>query len=513
MIEDRSYQDEAVINTSSAYQRGSRSVLLVCPTGGGKTVIASKIVRRILSAGKRTLFLAHRRELIKQAKNKLEDNELGCGVIMPGFKPSSAEMIQVGSIQTVIRRSITEPDYIIFDEAHHVTPDNSYGNLRDRYPDARILGLTATPFRLDGRGLSDVFDQYVPTRTPAQLRDLGFLCPISGWVYRTLDTSGVRTVHGDFDQSQLANLDNTILGDVVGEWLKHFRENRVRTILFACGVEHSKQFVAAFRAAGVAAEHIDGETPIAERDAILERVRSGETHILSNCNVATEGFDLPELACCILARPTKSLCMYLQQVGRVMRTAPGKTHAVIHDHANCLMRHGTPYDETREFIPSTTKNKGETLSALRRCPKCGAISDETVCPECGLTQPPRASRMGPTTLVQGVTATSLEDIERELTSLSNVRGMQRFKKWGDTLIGDFIRYERGEGMYGQENRYWFQGLGGTFYIPATVDLHRKLQEASPKPGERCRIQYSGDRERSDFTTKLFKLFIRRDTAL
>jgi DNA repair protein RadD len=501
----RPYQLAAVEQTKQRIASGFNRVCIVAPTGAGKTVIGSHMMREMVASGRDVLFLAHRRELIHQTVDKLASFNVPSGIIMAGQRPSEADLVQVASIQTLARRTLARrPRYIIIDECHHVTESNAYGRLIAEYPDSKILGLTATPFRLDGRGLADIFPAHVVTTTPSKLRDEGFLCPVTGWVFKSLDTSGVRTSGGDYNNADLAALPNTILGDVVGHWLERFGGNPVRTILFAASVAHSRQFVAQFRAAGVAAEHLDGETPAAERAAIIARVRSGATVILSNCNVATEGFDVPELTCCILARPTKSLCMYLQQVGRVLRPCTGKRFAIIHDHANCLVTHGTPYDESREYVPAKTARRRDTtpIESLSRCAQCGAVTDERPCPSCGYAVV-RDQTLNPDL---SATAVPLDEIVAEQTTLSDLRGSVSFKRINDAVVGDLLRSERTTGVYGAVNRYHFQGLNAPFFIDAGADLHPKLIVVPA--GTRVRIVYRGtETTNRGFRKRLYSVFI------
>src|SRR5512141_2773 len=396
-MELRPYQVEAIEATRERFRAGARRVLIVCPTGGGKTIIASEVIRSAVAKGSRVLFLAHRRELILQTCDKLNRFGVPHGVVMAGHPSAPQRAVQVASVQTLLRRrgQLTKLDLIFLDEAHHVTPENGYGQLLEWFPAARAVGLTATPWRLDGRGLADVFDGYVLARTPRELRDDGFLVPVGGWEYEAIDTTRARVQRGDFVTKDLekAATSQRVVGDVVKEWCE--RANGCRTVLFAVSIEHSQLMVQAFRAQGGAAEHVDGEMDTSERDAILARLRSGETRLVCNCNVLTEGFDCPELECCVLARPTLSTSLYLQMVGRVLRPAPGKTMARLHDHAGCLAAHGHPYAE-RDYNPEVSRsgprNKKEAdggEEAKRLCPKCRSVLARWPCDACGYSPTPQ----------------------------------------------------------------------------------------------------------------------------
>lgn len=427
----REYQLQAVENLRAAIAAGRRRVLLVLPTGGGKTIIAAEIMRGAAEKGSRVLFIAHRRELINQTIDKLDQIDVRAGVIMRG-DPRRApwERVQVASIQTLVRRELPPADLIFIDEAHRARAD-SYNKILDQYPNAAVLGLTATPWRTDNRGLGELFNELVVASTPQQLLDLGFLVPLTGYVYDSPDLSGVKTTGGDYNEHglELVMGEPKICGNIVEQWKLH--AGGERTVVFAVTVSHSRDLVDRFRAEGVAAEHVDGSTPGAERAAILGRLRSGETRVLSNCGIVTEGYDLPSLGCCILARPTKSLALVLQMIGRVARpvclacSAPAdpraatcskcgsdriKRSARIHDHAKNIIAHGLPY-ATRDYTLAFDRKKRDAPS-VKTCPKCFAVYDPSVsefCPECG---PDESERPKETSRVQespGV-AMRLEDV-------------------------------------------------------------------------------------------------------
>lgn len=389
----RPYQVEAVEAARAELRAGKKRVLVTCPTGGGKTVLASDIIRSAVEKGRRVLFLAHRRELIHQTADKLRRFGVRYGVIMAGERMALQEACQVASIQTLARRDVLKSvDLIFFDEAHHAAA-GTYLDVMQRWPNAAVVGLTATPWRLDGKGLGDVFDGHVLARTPRQLRDEGFLCPVGGWAYEAVDTSGAKVKGGDYVASSLAAaaMSKRVLGDVVEEYVRHTPGRRA--VVFAASVEASRRMAELFVAAGVPAEHVDGTTPTPERDATLARLRAGHTLVVCNCNVLTEGFDCPELEVCILARPTLSTAMYLQMVGRVLRPAPGKESARIHDHAGCLAAHGHPYaDRDYSPAPGTSVNAGrddaKQPAAQLRCPACKSVRVRWPCDACGHSPTP-----------------------------------------------------------------------------------------------------------------------------
>lgn len=391
----RPYQVAAIDAARTQFKSGKKRVLIVAPTGAGKTVLFADIVRRATENGSRSLIVAHRRELITQASNKLNAAGVRHGLIQAGFPMQLGQPVQVASIQTLMNRltALTRVDLIVFDECHHVTTSNSYAKVLAAYESAFVLGVTATPWRLDGRGLADVFDGHVIASTPRQLRDEGFLVPVGGWEYEGIDTSSARISKGDYVQADLQASAKSarVVGDIISEWLMH--AGGKRTVLFATSIEQSLLMVHEFQKAGVAAEHVDGEMATEERDAVLRRFRAGETTLVSNCNVLTEGFDAPEIEVVILARPTLSTSLYLQMVGRGLRPSPGKAMTRIHDHAGCLAAHGHPYAD-RDYSPETS-TKGERDAAKKaakvekRCKACRSVIARWPCDGCGYSPTPK----------------------------------------------------------------------------------------------------------------------------
>ena len=388
----RPYQVDAIRRVDAQIAAGARRVLLVAPCGAGKTTIAASIIQARLDAGKQILFLAHRRELIAQAYRRLLDlglREDQVGVMMasdPRRRP--AAKVQVASVDTLRHRAKPHADVVFVDEAHR-SRARSYRDIAAAYPTAVHLGLTATPYRADGKGLRESYDELLVVASPRQLIEQGFLVeprvmtvPPSALP----DLSRLRVRGGDYDEGALSEAVNqrTLVGNIVEHWTRH--APGVRTVAFAVSIAHSQHIVERFREAGVAAEHLDGSTPTLERDAILSRLECGETLVVSNCGVLCEGWDLPSVKCAILARPTKSTGLYLQQAGRILRPWNDQP-AIVLDHAGCAIDHGLPHDD-RVFSLDGVR----TLSELERkklrpraCPACFSVVARGVriCPVCG----------------------------------------------------------------------------------------------------------------------------------
>jgi DNA repair protein RadD len=380
-----------------------RKVLLVAPTGAGKTVIASEIIKRAVAQYRTALFLAHRREIIQQTSHKLTANGVRHGITMAGVEPRPMESAQVASIDTLHVRGVRSKamplppaDLLIFDEAHRAR-GRTREHLIALYPSAALLGMTATPCRGDGRGLGNIFATMIECPQVAELIVGGYL--VKSRVYAPVDPDlrGVRTEKGDYVVGQLERRMNTdaLVGDIVEHWLKY--GERRRTVAFAVGVEHSVHIRDEFVRAGVRAEHLDGTTPIAEREALLRRLASGETEVVTNCMVLTEGWDMPDVGCCILARPTKQMGLYRQMIGRVLRPSNGKPDAIVLDHSGAVYRHGLPEDhvewtldiDRRAVNAAQQKRERGEAPKPRECPSCKAVMVAPPCGNCGWQPQPR----------------------------------------------------------------------------------------------------------------------------
>jgi len=408
----RPYQLAAIEQVRAALKKHARRVVVVLPTGAGKTSVAAEIIASAERKGSRVWFVAHRQELILQARDRLRQWGLEPGVIWAQEPMDLDRLIQVVSLATLVRRLAdgrVKPDaaVIVVDEAHHATAA-SYRKVLDLHPHAVVLGLTATPCRADGTGLVDVFERLVIGVQPGELVRDGFLVEPTVFAGVSPELKGVATRRGDFDAGELAAAVNGagLSGKIVETHAKRVGRDK-RTIVFGVDVEHSQNLAKAFRDAGYRAEHLDGETDTEERAEKLGALRRGEIEVLTNCSLFGEGLDVPDLDAVILARPTKSLALYLQQCGRVLRPAPGKERAVILDHGGNVGHHGWPTADRPWTIEGKKKRDGDGEAPTRECPECEATIPlgSTVCPECGAPLP----RVKPTAETDGV----LEELRRE----------------------------------------------------------------------------------------------------
>lgn len=385
----RPYQIEAIDKMREMMSRGCRSVLYQGATGSGKTLLTAFMLKTCVEKNKKAFFICHRRELVKQSIRAFGQLELPYGVISAGWWEDKKKPIQIASIQSLIRRhhKYAKPNLIVWDEAHHLGAA-SWQKLHAQYPGAYHIGLTATPCRLDGKGLGGFFKEMLRGPSVASLIDAGYLSKYRLFAPSSISTQGIHTQMGDFNKSELniAADRPTITGDAISHYQR--LASGKRAVVFCVSIEHSKHVVAQFQAAGIQAEHVDGETPMEVRDNAIRRFCDGTLKVLSNVELFGEGFDVPNIEAAILLRPTQSLGLYLQQIGRALRPAVGKSEAIIMDHAGNCQRHGFP-DEGREWsleggAHDRMASAGSGVS-VRVCGKCFAAqyAGSSTCRFCG----------------------------------------------------------------------------------------------------------------------------------
>jgi superfamily II DNA or RNA helicase len=373
----RDYQSDLLDRIESAWLTGNRSILCQLPTGAGKTLIFSTVVDRANKRGLKCLVLAHREELIKQAADKLEiitNNPVG--IIKAGYPANYDRDIQVASVQSLTRRLKTCPEFdlIIVDEAHH-SICNSYRTILDRFSQSWILGVTATPIRLDGKGFRGIFDELICGVTVSQLIESGSL---SNYQYfateRSMSVKGVGRKQGDFNIQELAKA-NPVAG-LAGDVVKSYRDylQGKQAVIFCVNIEHSIAIAEHFKAAGIIAQHLDGTTKSSTRSDVMTQFRDRQIQVLTNCSLFDEGLDIPSIDGVILARPTQSLSRFLQMVGRALRPCEGKDRAIIIDLADNYKRLGLP-DDFRVWTLDGLEKKLRKHTKLVRDKKTGEVKE------------------------------------------------------------------------------------------------------------------------------------------
>ncbi len=336
MIERRPYQDRAIAGVHEKWNGGARSVLLVSPTGSGKTHMGDLLV-----GAARTLWVAHTRELVDQAAEKLRQTRgvSGVGVVMPGVHETPGAPVQVGTVQTLVARGyrLDQTELVVLDEAQHYMAEQ-WREMADALPDARLLGLTATPQRRDGEPLGDIFQEIVVAAQYSELLAGGWIVPVR--VYQPPK-----------------NLDNDLALDPLEAWAQ-FSEGS-RTFAFVPLVEKAYDLAERLRAHSVLAQCVEAETALRERREHLAGFKAGKIVVLSNVFALTEGVDVPEAQTALLARKFGFVGGYLQAVGRVLRPAPGKEYAIIIDLCGSSIVHGLPTQDRAYSLKGRPISGGE----------------------------------------------------------------------------------------------------------------------------------------------------------
>lgn len=392
----RDYQSDAINELRMGIARGMQSQLLMASTGSGKTAVSASIKQRAFYKDKRSLFVVDSLELVDQAVETFEKFGLPVGVIQ-GLHPKTdySKPIQVATIQTLKSRwgSIPEAlkfDLVVIDECHVLHKAHIDLMKECKEKGVPVIGLSATPFR---DNLGEHFERMVLATTTADLIAKGYLSSYKAYAPYTPDLKSIRTKsNGDYNEDALAEFmgDSKIVGDIITHWFK-LGENR-QTIVFAANVAHSKLIIDQFVSAGVNAAHIDGYTDIKERQQIIKQYREGKIKILSSVAVLTKGFDAPETSCVVIARPTKSLMLHIQMLGRGLRTAKGKDNCIFIDHAGNMIRNGFPDDDLPDTLHTgkeknnlDRKKKEKKERVAKPCAKCHTLSTLHTCPQCGFT--------------------------------------------------------------------------------------------------------------------------------
>lgn len=388
MLKLRNYQVKAKTDVLQEFKKGSRRVILCKPTGAGKTVTFASIVTDAAAKGSSCMVLCDRKELISQARGKLQALGIEPTIIAPGHKMKKAR-VYLASVDTLRLRELPEINLLIIDEAHKQSFDSTLDRYKD-FCDPFVIGATATPLRTGQQNcLSERYQAIVEPVTIGELLQAGYLVPARFYSAPNEELHKLKRSGTDFDQRQLFEKFNQpkLYAGVVANYSK-FTPGK-KAIVFNVNVEHSLKMAAEFNAAGIPAKHLDGKTPGEEREQILEDYAAGKFLVLCNCSVLTTGFDEPTIEVVIINRATASLALWLQMLGRGSRTAEGKDFFTVIDHGANVWQHGF-YDEARTWqLEKKRRNKGDGVAPVKLCPACELIisSNARSCKYCGHEMP------------------------------------------------------------------------------------------------------------------------------
>ena len=429
----RPYQQELVDKARQSIAQGAKGVLVQSPAGSGKSVVIAEIAKLTINNGGRVMFLVHRKELVEQ--------------ITRSFKQHEVDMNKV-RIDTVIKTrnrlsTIEEPTLIITDETHH-SRAKSYREIYDYYPNAWRLGFTASPWRMSGKGFTDIYDVMIHGKTVQWLIDNDSLAPFDYYSVTLADLDKLKkSSTGDYTKK---SMDEATSNAVYGDAVEHYKQlaDGQQAILYAHSVEASKEFAQAFNDKGIPAVHADAKTPKQEREKIMSGFRNKEFQVLCNVDLISEGFDVPDCSVVILLRPTASLVLHIQQSMRSMRYQPNKKATII-DHVANYTRHGIPTTE-HEWTLEDRASKGSGNQAantipLKECMNCfGVVESKNInCPLCGHEFEVEINELE-------TVDTKLEKIDQESFTVSYEKIKWASKKVSDLeTIEDYVKYADAKG--------------------------------------------------------------------
>jgi DNA repair protein RadD len=522
MIILRPYQREALDALYAYWNDAGGNGLLVLPTGAGKSLVLASLVKELLEQFPlfRIGVVTHSRELITQNFGEIlriwPNAPVGIYSAGVGRRDARAKVLFCG-VQSVFNKVglIGAFDLLIVDEAHLIprTAATMYGkfirDLLDKTPDMRIVGLTATPYRLDSgrldQGEGGMFDDIVYDANVVDLIDQGYLSPlVSRAGASQIDVSQVHTRAGDYVQGELEAAAMKVVREAVGE-LVSFGADRRAWLAFCSGVRHAESVAMAIRDHGIEAQSVDGSMDKGTRDRIIADFKAGRIRCLTSVNVLSIGFNVPHVDLVALMRPTKSTGLYVQQVGRGFRTAPGKENALILDYAGVVRRHGPVDAVVGENGGGAGKGKkgGEDQVLAKECPECKALAalNQRTCKVCGhewhVEEKPKHD--GHADASVGILST--EKVPPRMLPLVD----WQFSKWVKDGSPDSVKvtYFAGVGTYMEWLAFeysgsprhraceWWAGHGGSMPFPKTSDeaIERRAELTAPatisvKPNEK-----------------------------
>lgn len=380
MFKLRYYQQETIDKIYQSMKHGHKRIIVQQPPRTGKTVIMAEIARRITIKGNRVMFIIHRKEVLAQAKATFQQQEV------------NMKLTTMGMVQSLTRhtKALTTPQLIFVDEAHHALA-KSYRKILDAFPNAYVLYFTATPIRTGHDQLDQVADDIIVGQSIKWLTNHHFLAPFRYYGLGDIDRSKLRKQNGDYSSSSMDEaLNHQIYGHIVQQYQR--LANGKQAVVYCHSIESAKKVTQQFHEAGITAAEIDGDTDQTVRDKLVQKFRDQQLTILANVNLFTEGVDLPNVDCVIMARPTSSLALYLQFSMRCLNPRKGKT-AIIIDHVDNFLNFGLPDNDHDWQSAIVTKDKRKTSNsdngpALAQCNYCfGTFYRKDIhdgcCPLCG----------------------------------------------------------------------------------------------------------------------------------
>jgi superfamily II DNA or RNA helicase len=377
------------------------------PTGAGKTYFFSEVARSALGRGSITWIIVPRNELLEQSSESLKQIGVAHGRIAPRFDESEAYQLHVVSKDTLIRRYEKikrSPDLIIIDECHIAL--DRYTEISEKFPRARLLGVTATPERLDGRGLSELFEVMIQGPSITELIESDYLTPIRYFAPPIEGIKDLKRAGVDYAAADLAELLES--RKIYGKAIEHYRRHcDGRPALVYCrSVAAAAETAERFSAAGYRFENIDGRMSYKKRRLLIDALKAGQIHGLTSCELITYGLDVPRVECVIMLRPTLSRTLFMQMIGRGLRPSPGKTELIVLDHVGNLAEFGHPLEPHEWQFNGREKRrreKAENPAILRLCPDLDFLYCNK--PSCAGCQHNRSGR----------TVRKFEEIDAELT--------------------------------------------------------------------------------------------------
>lgn len=412
----RPYQQDLFDKTSNAFKQGYRRVLVESPCGSGKTILLTKMASIAQSKGKTVWFILPRQEIMDQTLETFKK----CGV------PQNT--VYIGMIITMANHinELPPPDMIIYDECH-ISVSNTYNKISSTFPNAFIVGATASPCRTDNRPLGDLYETLIHGVTVRWLIDNNYLAPFDYYSVPLADLSSAET-DGEYDTTKASELlmTSVIYGNIIENWNK-FAHN-VPTVVYCCSIKHSKKTAEMFNDVGIKAVHFDGSTPTNERKQIIDDFRNGKFKVLCNCDLISMGFDMPDIGCVMMLRPTQSASLYIQQSGRALRYKPNK-RAIIIDMVGNYNRFQLP-DESYEWSLSQSVKKRKEFNedgtlSIRQCENCfRCFKTAPKCPYCGFEYK-----------VKGRELKSIEDVELKRIEAVQKEEQEKQKKEARMEVG------------------------------------------------------------------------------